>query len=197
MLWGAVLAFSYLMAILRVFLMKPYLVEGFVVPTASMSPTIDPRDRVFGNKLLSPHRFDLVLYHANNPPENPIYVKRLIALPGERLRFESGDLYINNQKLQVPDVIKGKCRATLGTSPGNFDRYRDGQTIQLGPDEYFFLGDHTEMSLDAKCSEPIAEVLDRWRGRCDLLAAAEDEDCSVMNNRSSRRSASDPDPIPS
>ena len=124
------------------------------MPTGSMSPTIDPQDRFVVNKLLSPRRFDLIAYHANDPPENPIYVKRLIALPGERLRFESGDLYINDQKMHVPDVIAGRCRATVGRNPSRGDLYRDGETIQLGPDDYFLLGDDIDISLDSRWQGP-------------------------------------------
>jgi len=151
--FGAMLGFGVIGFLFVWFVLRPYVCEGFIVPTGSMLPTIEPQDRVVAEKLLSPRRFDLVVYHAPQH-DSPVYVKRLIGLPGERLRFDGGDLYINDQKVPVPDVIAGKYRATVGSAPSNSDLYRDGQAIQLGSDDYFFLGDHTEVSIDSRMQGP-------------------------------------------
>src|SRR5205823_2060885 len=109
--------------------------------TPSMAPTIEPRDRLLVNKLLRPRRWDMVAYwrHDEQPPA--VYCKRLIALPGERLRFDGGMVYINDQLMPAPAVVAGRCHASV---PGTAARYADGQTIALGSDEYFLVGDNVD-----------------------------------------------------
>jgi signal peptidase I len=137
-------------------LVRPFVVEAFQMPTASMSPTIEPADRFLACKLLKPRRWDLIAYWNNDPHGRARYVKRLVALPGERLRFDGGGVFINDQAVEVPAVLAGKCHAkSPGTSRGtSLMRYRDGETITLGPDEYFFVGDNIDISADSRINGP-------------------------------------------
>jgi hypothetical protein len=93
--------------ILTLAIIRPLMSEAFVMPTASMSPTIEPRDCFMANKLSHPRRFDLVVYR-NNAGAHEIYCKRLIALPGEQLRFENGAIYINDQLASPPAGLAGR-----------------------------------------------------------------------------------------
>jgi signal peptidase I len=142
--------------ILILAIIRPLVSEAFVMPTASMSPTIEARDCFFADKLLCPRRFDLVVYR-NNDEAHAIYCKRLIALPGERLRFENGAIYINDQLASPPAGLAGRYHAAPG-APGNpgtaSARYHDRQTITLGADENFLVGDNVDISADSRSYGP-------------------------------------------
>ena len=134
-------------------IIRPFVTESFMTPARSMVPTINPGDRCFVNKVLQPRRFDLVAYWSHCTPEPQLFCKRLIALPGERLRFEKGGIFINDQAVDVPPVLAGRCRAS---TPGaeKYCKYKEGQTITLGTDEYFFIGDNIDISGDSRHEGP-------------------------------------------
>lgn len=100
---------SLLIAIALVFLViKPFVMQAFYIPSASMEPTLTGNDhasdRILVNKFEyrfgSPRRGDIVVFippdnaldpgqeEANGGPVN--FIKRLIALPGDRLQIVSG-----------------------------------------------------------------------------------------------------------
>ncbi|MEA2709395.1 MAG: signal peptidase [Phycisphaerales bacterium] len=155
--FGALLAVGIVQLALVLLVIKPRLTETFLMPTASMSPTIESGDRFFVNKILRPRRWDLVAYRNVDqiqPQEPEIFCKRLIALPGERLRFDGGTIYINDQPANVPPVLAGRCHATLPRVFAISMPYTDGQTITLAADEYFFIGDNVDISGDSRIFGP-------------------------------------------
>ena len=90
----------------------------YEVPTSSMAPTITAGDRLIGNHLAyhlripfvrkpvmrwsTPERGDIVVFQGIED-ENIDMVKRVIALPGERVRLEEGVVYINNGQLDLAE----------------------------------------------------------------------------------------------
>jgi signal peptidase I len=151
--FGAYVGTIVLQIVLAVVVMKPFVTEAFVMPTRSMAPTLEPGDRFIVNKVISPRRFDLVAFwHVDRPGEKPaVYCKRLIGLPGERVRFDDGMLYINDQRADAPAVVAGRFRM-----PPHYARYRDGQTISLAKSEFFVIGDNVEISADSRLFGPVA-----------------------------------------
>jgi signal peptidase I len=132
---------------------RPYLTQGFVLPTSSMSPTLEVGSRFLVNKVIQPRRFDLIAYwNDGNPPQ--VYCKRLIGLPGESLRFSGGGIFINDQPIVLPPVLAGRCHALIRTGPNQRVRYEDDETIVLGNDEFFFIGDNVDVSLDSRSLGP-------------------------------------------
>jgi signal peptidase I len=131
---------------------RPFLIEAFVVPSRSMSPTIDPNDRITVAKMIRPRRWDLVAYHEMGSG-GAVFCKRLVGLPDDRLRFTGGNLYINDQLADMPAMIRGRCRASV---MGSASRYVENQTIHIGPNEYFLLGDNVEISADSRLYGPAA-----------------------------------------
>ena len=106
--FGALVGVVLVQYALVIWVVRPRIMEGFVMPTKSMSPTLDPGDRFVVNKNLHPRRWDLVAYWNQNATP-AIYCKRLIGLPGERLRFSNGELFVNDQHVTphpyLPDDV--------------------------------------------------------------------------------------------
>ena len=131
---------------------RPYLVEWFVVPTGSMVPTIEPGDHIAVVKPIAPRRGDVVAYWtADRPPA--IYCHRLVGLPGERLRFSNGAIFVDDKELTPPTTVAGRYRAAPAGAE-EYNLYRDGETIALGADEYFFLGDNVDRANDSRLQGP-------------------------------------------
>lgn len=151
--FGVYLALGTAQIALAVFVIKPFVVEAFVIPTKSMVPTIEPGDRFVVDKLVRPRRLDLVAYWSQDA-HPAIYCKRLIGLPGERIRFDQGGVFINDQQVTLPPVIAGRCHASPSVLPPSQARYRDGESIALGPDEYFVIGDNVDVSADSRLAGP-------------------------------------------
>lgn len=98
-----------LIAIVLGMLLRTFVIDARYVPTTSMVPTIQPNDRLLVNKFLyhftAPKRGDIVVF---KPPEKihpqGDFVKRVIGLPGERIKVENGYVYVNGKKLDEPYI---------------------------------------------------------------------------------------------
>lgn len=127
------------------FLYQPVRVEG-----TSMLPRLEDRDRLFINKFVyhieSIQRGDVVVFHYPLDPEKS-YIKRVIALPGDRLRIDHGQVWLNGNLL--PE----------GYVP---EKYRDrrSMTEMIVPDDsYFMMGDHRSISSDSREFGPVEREL--------------------------------------
>jgi len=106
---------SGLIAFVLVFLLiRPFVVQAFYIPSASMEPTLEKHDRILVNKFIyrlnQPRRGDIIVFDA--PPQalhgdgRKDFVKRLIGLPGDVIEIKRGDaVYINGRRLQEPSPI--------------------------------------------------------------------------------------------
>lgn len=86
-----------------------------------------------------PERFDVIVFPYN---EDVNYIKRVIGLPGERVQIRDGLIYINGELLEE--------------SYGREDIEDPGlaaEEMQLGPEEYFVLGDNRNASVDSRKPE--------------------------------------------
>ena len=127
------------------FLYQPVRVEG-----TSMLPRLEDRDRLFINKFVyhieSIQRGDVVVFHYPLDPEKS-YIKRVIALPGDRLRIDHGQVWLNGNLL--PE----------GYVP---EKYRDRRSMaeMIVPDDtYFMMGDHRSISSDSREFGPVEREL--------------------------------------
>jgi len=104
--------------VIALFALRWTIVEPYVVPTGSMEPTLKTGDRLYALKCAYDVRFpftDWVLFRTGKvergdvilfrSPENPsiTFVKRAVGLPGDRIGFKNGVLYVNGEK--VPKTI--------------------------------------------------------------------------------------------
>jgi signal peptidase I len=101
------------------------------------------RERVWQNKLrfwlASPKRGDIVVFkypdkNLDNPPRD--FIKRVVALPGDRLEIRNGDVMLNGKTLQEPYIAE----APLSDFPET-----------LVPDGHLFvMGDNRNNSADSR-----------------------------------------------
>lgn len=137
--WLRDLALSVVFAVvLIVFLYQPVKVEG-----TSMMPALTDQERIFINKFtykLGSGKIDrgdtVVFLYPEDRTKS--YIKRVIGLPGDRIRIQEGRVFVNNAEIPEPYV------------PAEY-RDRMSRAEQLVPEEqYFVLGDHRSSSNDSR-----------------------------------------------
>lgn len=123
-------------ALLISFLIKPIIVKG-----SSMYPTLENDDYLIiskqAYKIGEPERGDIVVFpHEEGYGDDPLYIKRVIALPGDHLEIEDGKVYINGN-LQQEDYINGDF------TEGDID-------YVIPEDEIYVMGDNRGNSSDSR-----------------------------------------------
>jgi signal peptidase I len=102
----------------------------------SMQPAIEEGDLIFVNMLAyrfrEPRRGDIVAVRIAG--RSAVYVKRLVALPGEEFHIREGILHINGSPVDEPYVVS---RADWNLGP-----------VALDADQHFVVGDNRGMRLD-------------------------------------------------
>jgi signal peptidase I len=132
-------------AFIIVFLYQPVRVEG-----TSMLPMLEDQDRLFINKLAyrvgEIHRGDVVVFLYPHDHEKS-YIKRVIAVPGDDLKIDHGQVYVNGAAVKEPYV------------PQRFVDDRSQPEITIPAHEYFVMGDHRSISSDSRDFGPVEREL--------------------------------------
>lgn len=125
--------------VIKSFVFAPTLVSG-----QSMMPTLNDKDRLFISKiqynlnLKEFKRGDIVVLEA--PDRDALYVKRIIGLPGDIVKIENGNVYINGNILKENYIEKH----TYTDTPNESDN------IIVKEGYYFVLGDNRSASKDSR-----------------------------------------------
>lgn len=131
-----VIIFAVVLTLVNVFVGTANVVNG-----ASMEPNFHSGQYVFIDKLSyllrSPRRGEVVVLKFPGDPEKTRYIKRVIGLPGETLRIQQNQIYIDNRPLYEIYI------------PKEFLTQPDMEKT-LGKDEYFIMGDNRENSNDSR-----------------------------------------------
>jgi signal peptidase I len=174
---------SFFPVIVLVLVIRSFLFEPFRIPSDSMMPTLFDGDFIFVSKFSyglrlpvtntliiptsKPQRGDVIVFRL--PPNPKInYIKRLVGLPGDRIRVDrNNQLYVNDvlQK-QTPGPIYAGPKQDLPIYAGAptaveqlgekrhlimfaHGEARDGEWT-VPPGHYFFMGDNRNNSKDSR-----------------------------------------------
>ena len=190
------LSFIFLIVILLSF--RSMFFEPFRIPSGSMIPTLKIGDFILVNKMSYGIKFPLwdtfshrsapILYRGKSDvvrrgdvivfkfPKNPNvnYIKRVIALPGDKLKILEKKVYINGKMIEIKKIDSLKANGEEEEDPryreSNFDFFQamidgklfyyqldkdnyfkvDYDEVTVPPDHYFVLGDNRDFSNDSR-----------------------------------------------
>jgi signal peptidase I len=133
------------LAILGV-LIAAFFIRFWQVSGPSMSPHVSSGEFVVINTLAyrfhAPARGDIVTFrHDGVTPE--LYIKRVIGLPGDRVRIDRGVVYVNGARLNEPYVEYSDDRSEPETT--------------VPPDDVYVLGDNRAVSEDSRAFGPVPD----------------------------------------
>ena len=131
----------YAFIIVLVLLFKHYIISPIRVDGDSMNPTLKDGDIMLlneiGYRLHGVERFDIVVIDT----PNDVIIKRVIGLPGDRIRYQDNILYVNDKEVDEPfehDVTH------------NFELKELLNTDNVPQGKYFVLGDNRGNSKDSR-----------------------------------------------
>ena len=155
-------------AIAIVLALKAWVVNPYRIPSSSMEPTLhcarsqvdngceaSASDRVLANRFIfhlrKPHRGEIVVFKVPQKAAaqcgvaaGDTFVKRLMGLPGDTLSVRDGLLFLNGVRIKEPYA---RIEPT------------ENDSWQIGPGEYFMLGDNRPNSCDSRSWGPVRRNL--------------------------------------
>lgn len=147
------------------FSIRTYIAEARWIPSGAMETTlhgsINPykADRILVNKLIyhfqPPQRGDIIVF---SPTEALIrenyqdaFVKRIIALPGEKVELKNGKVFINNKPLIENEYLAVNQRTEIDVCLSYFQPPYLSKAVTIPSDSYLALGDNRRNSYDGRC----------------------------------------------
>ena len=152
---------------------QAFLVKPFRIPSASMEPTLDIGQRVLVSRVNyhfgDPDRGNIVVFKPpagaddntcgiptepddRHPCARPTpgrskqnFIKRIVGLPGDRLKVIGGRAYINGKRQNEP-FIREDTTCPICNLP---------KEITIPPDEFFMMGDNRGQSADSREWGPV------------------------------------------
>jgi len=173
---------SFFPVLLIVLILRSFLAEPFQIPTGSMIPTLEVGDfilvskyaygvrlPVIGTKIMDvedPKRGEVMVFIP--PHEDKYYIKRVIGLPGDSVRYEDKHLYINGELIDKDYVRDIEVETGIGPLSGTLYTetlgdvahaaqhidavgQRRARTTWVIPNgHYFMMGDNRDNSADSR-----------------------------------------------
>jgi signal peptidase I len=169
---------SFFPILLIVLIVRSFLFEPFRIPSSSMVPTLLVGDFIFVNKfeyglrlpvvntkiveIGEPQRGDVVVFRLPADPATN-YIKRLVGLPGDTVRYQNRQLFINGEPVNAeplgaytedsqPGALLynehlGDVAHNILLMPGR--RSLEG-TFEIPTGHYFMMGDNRDNSRDSR-----------------------------------------------
>ncbi len=141
-----IVVFLAIIVMVYLFILSPQEING-----QSMEPTFFNAELIITNKFIykvvPPKRGDVVIF--KSPKNKDVdYIKRVIGLPGDRVKLENNTFFVNDVKLDEPYL-----RDNTETAGGSF--LSEGDEIVVPDGEYFVSGDNRPHSSDSREFGPI------------------------------------------
>jgi signal peptidase I len=102
----------------------------------------------FAYRFGTPHRGEIVAFRHDDGARE-VYIKRVVGLPGERIRIDRGRVYVGGRALEEPYVLDGDDRSF--------------PEVTVPPASVYVLGDNRANSQDSRVFGPVSD--DRLIGR--------------------------------
>jgi len=147
---------------------RTFLFQAFYIPSASMQPTLDIRDRLVANKFLyrfrEPARQEVIIFRVFqrrgsmdpelSPPPAALernydvkdYIKRVIGLPGDTVEIRDGQVLVNSAPLEEPYLTDDRRLNMLDWGP-----------YEVPEGKYFCMGDNRPNSKDSRFIGSVPE----------------------------------------
>jgi signal peptidase I len=146
---GGVLEFLIILVVSFVLVfgfVRPFVVEAFWIPSASMVPTLKYGDRVLVNKFIyrftEPERGDVIVFKSVQDDDQDL-IKRVVGVPGDEITVRGGRLFVNGEPQKEPYVNK---------------KYPDRSfyaPTTVPKDHVFAMGDNRANSQDSRVFGPV------------------------------------------
>ncbi len=202
-------------ALIIAIFIRSLFIQPFYIPSSSMEPNLLVGDRLFVTKYsygYSKHSFpfsppifkgrylfsdpsvgDIIVF--KTPSDNRTdYIKRLIGLPGDKIQFIDGKLYINNNQIlrtKISEIDKIYCgNETIQVNtfqeklPNGINHtsvylkeysYQNSDIFTVPKKHYFFLGDNRDCSKDSRYLSSVGYVHeDNLVGKARLIFFSSD-----------------------
>ena len=185
-------------ALLIAIIIRSLFIQPFYIPSSSMEPNLLVGDRLFVTKYsygyskhsfpfsppifkgrffsTEPERGDVIVF--KTPADNRTdYIKRLIGLPGDQIRFIDSNLYLNNSEIlkskkSNDDIIYCGNKTievfTFEEILPNNKKYKtvylknfsfqNSDVFNVPKNHYFFLGDNRDCSKDSRFLSSVGYV---------------------------------------
>ena len=139
-----VLKFFFL-TLLIVIPVRFWVAQPFIVSGASMLPTLLDGEYLIIDEI-SPRfqdyeRGEIVVFRYPNDPSK-FFIKRIIGLPGDMISIKDGKVFLYNEEHKDGVLLQEPYIDGIITGPE--------ESITLGKDEYFVLGDNRNVSFDSR-----------------------------------------------
>ena len=195
---------------------RSLLIQPFIIPSSSMEPTLLVGDRLFVTKYsygYSKHSFpfsppiikgrifsnqpktgDVIVF--KTPADNRTdYIKRLVGLPGDSIKFIAGDIFLNSNKIfksrvsQTDVIYCGKHTIKVNTFEEKLPNgkthntvylksysFKNSDTFNVPKNHYFFLGDNRDCSKDSRYLTSVGYVhKDNLVGKAQFIFFSSDK----------------------
>lgn len=150
-----------IIAFLLAFFIRAFVVQAFKIPSGSMKPTLLVGDHILVSKFMygikipfvekdlvrfsDPARQDIIVFRYPVDPSKD-FIKRVIGLPGDKVRIEDKKVYVNDKLLNEPYAVHSDKRIL----PSNVSPRDNMATIIVPPNNLFVMGDNRDESYDSR-----------------------------------------------
>jgi len=167
-------------AVVLALVIRTFIVQAFKIPSGSMEDTLLIGDHLLVNKFIygiqlpfgdqrylalrHPQRGDVIVFEFPEDKgksyfERRDFIKRVIGLPGDKIEVRDKQVYVNGERLEIPQAVHKEGPGILGS----WERCRDTMVfprpqycrdnmpqITVPPSSYFVMGDNRDRSYDSR-----------------------------------------------
>jgi signal peptidase I len=163
--WIAELGRTIVLSIVLALGIRTFVAEARWIPSGSMEPTLHgtpnqwEADKIIVDKLkykfTNPERGDIVVFSPTKELQKEQYqdafIKRIIALPGEKIQLKDGKVYINNKLLPEANYLSSGQTTVIDVCQSGPQPPFLAKPQTIPADSYLVLGDNRNSSYDSRC----------------------------------------------